>query len=806
MDLHQIEVLKKDPDVRTLENVLNWVLMTELTTSQQLKVVMIILDVTVPQIYNLTTDNIRSLVVKVLQSIVGVNGIMNKIQYTIRTEGNVETLKVYGTLLRDVFNDDLLWNISSSKTLEINEINKLLFKGRCFSIFQEMKTKLKIETTVFDGVDSYMSYLIHQLLKETNSDTFNKYLLSLISFNSNNITIFEEFFTETNWDILCKHHKAMKQFQKKTLASFIINSLAHRFEDIEKVGPVSNIVRPLFNKDILDIHFINSTLKYQNPFINGLIVSMLDELNLVQSIFQPSLKSWGDAVLIKNEPIVIQAFRTHFLVQMLYFSGSELCSNLLGSPIFIDCISNRLGSFSNTVKLFGIILADKACELCKKDKIFSMGDLEGYDYLLKDESYFTSRTDDSWNKVNEAIIEEPEVVEQIKELKITKSYKDSDDESDSDDDDPSIQSRVKIPAPIYIKELIRYLQIDTNHPQAYDMRKLALVNGPTLIRQKAQFGMELNTHAFSLLETFIGMSNHYEESDFEDLRLNGIISLLVSHPPSGLDIIKLLDSGDFSLQQRILILSSISLACRDIRGFKDEQVTKSYKEKEFATKMLPPQLHERYLQLDDTKMIEPQPLKSAFLSIQDDLMSDKSEDAKDQIAGGKILRISRKLTKAPQPKLLPRFRDYQNVISRNFYFPLIHLWHEVGKIDIGHYSPIFIGHYIKTLSLIIYCCNSQDMIREFLILVSEIPLSAEEIQIIEGIVTGLLVVCEVYDEQNLIINFGEIMINLHDKISKIWDYIIDNQLKSLCAGFLIRFTNILEKYQGNLLDKMNNLY
>lgn len=803
MDLHHIEVLKKDPDARTLEKVLNEVLTTELTTSQRLKVVMVILDVTVPQVYNLTTDNIRQLVVKVLQSIVGVNGIINKIRYILRTEGNLDTLNIYGMLLKDMFNDSLLMNLSSDKTLEINEINKLLFKGQCFSIFQEIKTRLDLQSTVLDGADLYISYLVLQLLNETNSDTFNKYLLSLISFNSNNITIFDVFFNETNWKVLCEHQKSMKQFQKKSLATFIIQSLAHRFENIEKVGPVSNIVQPLFNKEVLDIHFIDNSLKFQNHFINGLIVALIDKSNMVQSTFYSCLKSWGDAILIKNEPIVIQSFRTHLLVQMLYFSGSEFCSNLLGSPIFIDCISNRLGSYSNTVKLFGIILADKACELCKKDKIFLMGDLEGYDYLLKDLSYFISHTDETWGKINEAVIEEPEVIEQIKELKITKTYKDSDDESDSDDDDPSVQSKVKIPSPIYIKELIRYLQIDTNHPQAYDMRKLALVNGPTLIRQKAQFGMELSTNAFSLLETLIGMSNHYEESDFEDLRLNGIIALLVSHPSSGLDIIKLLDSGDFSLQQRILILSSISLASRDIRGFKDEQVTKSYKEKEFATKMLPPQLHERYLQMESK---EPQSLTSAFLSIQDSLMADRSEEAKDQIAGGKILRMSRKLLKPTPPKLLPRSKDYQDVIRKNFYFPLIHLWHEVGTIDIGHYSPIFIGHYVKTLSLIIYCCNSQDMIREFLILVNDIPFSLEEIQIIEGIVTGLLVVCEVYDEQNLIVNFGEIMVNLHDKVSRVWDSIIDNQLKSLCAGFLIRFTNILEKYQGNLIDKMNNLY
>ncbi|EGV65605.1 hypothetical protein CANTEDRAFT_101927 [Yamadazyma tenuis ATCC 10573] len=829
-----IETLQNSPSVDQLQSVLLKLSKLFGSPVQELKVVLVLLDCTIPQIFDLLDANLQSQVVHLIKSIRGLGSLMSKLQLLFKAKSSHKLLQTYIKVLVAVFDDELLCSLRAKSALEVNEIDTLLFKGRALGVFNEaVELSGSGDSFEFASIDAYVAYLSNQLKKtELPSASFNRYFISLLGLTeSSYLFVFDEFFNEVSWTSLLVYLKQMKSFQKKSFFWKFLQFLSKRKvlegESYEKVDACASILTPVIEDSYFDKNTVESALRLDDKNIStlvGLVSSQKSQL------FESTFQNWTSPLFIKSEPLGLQETRTHFLIQLLYLQPASFSSQLITKPSFLQGISNRLGSYSTAVRVFAVILADKACEIGNVSKIFSISNLEGYDYLLQDSSY-QKRLQRHAAKTCWEIVQAPIVstdTESIKDLStaiskldFTKTYKDSDDEStgdsDDEDDDPSIGQRIKLSSPIYIKELLSYLSVDTKHPQAYDMIKLALTQGPTLIRQKSHFGVEVSSNAVQLLQTLVGLQDQFNEPKFEDLKLNCIIAVLVGCPESALDISKMLGTGDYSLQQRMMILTGLSLAAREIRGFKDEIVTKSYKEKVFPTKRLAPRLHAKYLALDYIKQgrieYEPEGLKRAHLSIQNSLILEDSQEAADQLQGGKILRISRNMRpKQSQNILTPKYDNYSTLISKYFYFPLTHLWYESGGINIGHYSGLLIGHYVKTMALLLHCSfaslTNNDMIREFLLIATDIAKTstAEQTQVIEGVITGMLLITDISDEEHLVINFSSNLLSIQSWLIGLWEAIIDEQIKSLCAGFLLRLSKILDKYQATIMDQLNNVY
>ncbi|KAK7680469.1 hypothetical protein QCA50_016467 [Cerrena zonata] len=222
-------------------------------------------------------------------------------------------------------------------------------------------------------------------------------------------------------------------------------------------------------------------------------------------------------------------------------------------------------------------------------------------------------------------------------LKSNKADSDDDSVIDSDDeDDPTIGPKPQVARPIYIKDLLDYITTDSKDDQAFEKRKLALTYGPTLIRQKAGFGNDLQFYSDDLLTNLAGLTNTFDDAEFESQRLANLIAVVSSNPDSG-------------IRQRMCLLSTLSLSARELKGFEDDIVTLTFKKSSFPSKMLPGNLHNKYLALENgysnNEKIIDYGLGDIQHTIQDELMQEASEEANDQLAGGKVLRISRNLTK-----------------------------------------------------------------------------------------------------------------------------------------------------------------
>ena len=519
------------------------------------------------------------------------------------------------------------------------------------------------------------------------------------------------------------------------------------------------------------------------------------------------LTKWSEQTYIKNEPISIQESRTLMIMQLLSRrKGSDFTKGLPKNKVFLDAISNRLLSFSNNVKALGVVLADYICELNDEEKIFKLStEVDAYSSLIQEPFTLTRLTEgESW-KIFEAPQKQETPPAFIKQ-DVPTVEADSDDESDDD----TLPPKADIPDPIYVKDLLEYLTVDTSKSNAYEMRRKALLEGPTLLRQKAKNGTEVEFYLEDLLTQLIALDNHFDDKDLPELKIANIVAVVATTPNITFFMFKLLLTGDYSLQQRIMILSASTLAARELRGFKDESISKSFKTTQFPTKMLPENLHKKYLLLEGgDKYID-----YLLNNLQNELMQEASSKAQDEILGaGKLVRISAKLKKPTKSQEgTPIIKDFYKIIGRNFFFPLLNVWYEAGTIDIGHYSPVFIAHYLKTLNLLLYCAypsstQLDDMIKEIIVLNCSIirKISLEQVPIVESIISGLLLVFEICDNEFLIENYNDEIIFIRNWVSISWDQLIDEKLKGLAAGLLLKLQNMATKFERLIMDQDNSI-
>ncbi|RLV92756.1 DNA replication checkpoint protein [Spathaspora sp. JA1] len=818
-----IELLKNYPNVDQVNEILVKILSTN--KSPSLQVISALIQYTIPQILSSLPNEVRMNLVRVFQSLIGISNLVNIIAVA-REHQNKDVLEIYWQFFQELFSDKLILELiqTNPSPLEIKEIDKFLFKGKIIAIVNEavISNNLQVDVTALKSSTNYVFYLSNSLLTlyRTNYDLNNitMFMKSVLKFDTFN-QFFNVFFNSENWQYFTSSFDLLKKFERRNLIKkFYIMYISRIYLSVkntdEKLLGLYNILG--FTCEYLDSSILDSIIVCGNRDLNRLVAMLITnnpELQLDSLVLQ-LLSNWSTEESVNNEPITFQESRTHMLLQILSRrKGSEFLKQLVKNKVFLDAITTRLSSFSDNVKALGVVVADHVCELNGDEKIFKFTEhVDNYSNLIEHVIKIEKLTyDEAWRAIKSPYVEEKEEITTASVSKLSLQQADSDDESD--EEDPSIPPRIEIPSPIYIKDLMEYLNVDTKHDNAYEMRRKALLEGPTLLRRKSRNGNEVRLFSEDLFSTLLGLNNQFDDKDFENLKLNNLIAVIVTNPDVTFYVFKLLLTGDYSLQQRILILSATSLAARELRGLKDDVVTKSFQRIDFPSKMLPENLHNKYMELEtssSTKYID-----NIQTELQDTLMKEASSKAQDEILGkGKLVRISAKLKKQPGKQVdSPIINDYFKIIASNFYFPLVNVWYEAGTIDIGHYSPIFIAHYIKTLMLLIHCAypsstQLRDMVKEFLILSCSIirKLSLQQLPLVESIVTGVLLIFDILDEQDLISYHHDELVLIQNWLMISWESIIDGKIKSLCAGLLLRVSELFQKFERTIIDQTNSLY
>lgn len=402
--------------------------------------------------------------------------------------------------------------------------------------------------------------------------------------------------------------------------------------------------------------------------------------------------------------------------------------------------------------------------------------------------------------------------------------KDSDPE-DSDDDATLVQ-RNKPKAPVYIRDLILYLR-DT---ESYDKQNLALQSAPVLIRRKANFGTEVSSHADELAGLFVGLQDKFDIEEFNDLKLQGMMALIVAQPKSMAPwFSRTFFEGDYSLSQRTQVLVAIGLSARELAGFETSEYQSSAS---FPSKRLPEKVEQLYLD-STTKQSEANPssqlkalpstaLDTITQSLTSSFLEPLAAKAADATTGPDILKLQTFTSRyKSKSKAKPRVRSIPNttaaLIADSFFYPLTaHFQVALRSSKPLILNPALLALYLQTLGVIIHAAGPSTLSLPQLtselwnLLLAVRTHTQDDMGALKGWLVAMASLLEVNDGdmRRLCETQGREVVETREWASAVFNRIRgedggeENEVKMLSAGVLIKLGEAIEKYQALLLGNM----
>ncbi|KAK5165679.1 hypothetical protein LTR04_000991 [Oleoguttula sp. CCFEE 6159] len=542
------------------------------------------------------------------------------------------------------------------------------------------------------------------------------------------------------------------------------------------------------------------------------VTSPDDGTERLQQVLESSMQQFGDQLSIKHTPIMqqemmaqtllISAGYVHRLQPMFLFT-------LARSSTFLNAISNRLASTSPRARFLGMIVGTTISELIDKPDVrmkFNTQEMETpeaewyrmlarlNDGFTKDEDLTTllpnkGRTETSSKskplfsvdlpkrQSKKASLRSPTTSNQLSGPRIVEvtddpeeddlvPYGKLDSDPEDEDEDSTLVQRNKPTAPVYIRDLIASLR-DTEN---YDRHSLALTSASSLIRRKTGFGKEVSNHAEELAAILVGLGDPFDIDNFEELRLQALIALILSDPQKMAPwFARIFFEGDFSINQRTTILSALGLSARELAGFSNDELnpqstaTSSSSNPSlttpFPSKTLPPHLHALYAPPSNTSA-----LTRTARTLSNTLMAPLAARAADSLTGPTALK-----TRSFSSRLAVAAR--RKPARANALAPLAGPAFRAGVAHAPTQQPQLLAHLLTTLAIVLHAAGPTapalpQMTRELwdVLFAARGPASMEaeegvgnERAVLSALLFGALTLLEVNeaaDARALVLDFG----------------------------------------------------
>jgi telomere length regulation protein len=421
------------------------------------------------------------------------------------------------------------------------------------------------------------------------------------------------------------------------------------------------------------------------------------------------------------------------------------------------------------------------------------------------------------------------------------------DEEDSDDDATLVQ-RNKPKAPVYIRELIRFLRDSDN----YDHQKLALDTAPTLIRRKGKFGTEVKEHAEELASLLIGLQDKFEIENFYNLRLQGMIALVVTQPEMmGQWFAKTFFDGDYSSSQRAAILAVLGIGAREIAGFETSEYTAAAS---FPSKTLPDKVERLYigsqprdpsLASSNLKALSSNALDIMAQSLTTSFLAPLAAEAADKTTGPDVLKLSTFTSrlerqqnpsdppnvKRKQTSNKPRLRAIPNtsaqILYTSFFAPLAARFQAALRSSssrtraIVTSQPHLLATYLRTLGIVAHAAGRGTLALPAMtaelwrLLLRARGASSGDVGVVRAILFALLALLEVNEDRmrDICAELGSEVVETMEWVSTVFDGTRgddggqgeEGEVKMLAAAVLIRLRDGVEKYRALLVGDMIGL-
>ncbi|KAK1755370.1 DNA replication checkpoint protein tel2 [Echria macrotheca] len=595
-----------------------------------------------------------------------------------------------------------------------------------------------------------------------------------------------------------------------------------------------------------------------------LAVVSQDRESIVE-VLEKSVAQFGDQLYIKHSPMLQQEAHAQVLLLSAGYvhriSPLKLTMLMRTSP-WLNAISNRLAASHQRARFLGMIVGEGLSSLVHEgdkrldfhmpetdsdegkwykglvqtsDKIGSLSIL-----LKPGETTPIKSKPKPKQATKRAAPQQPKtgfIIEELsdEEMDDVVPYGKPDSDEEDSDEDPTLVQRNKPKAPVYVRDLIRYLR-DTEN---YEHQRLALTTAPTLIRRKANYGTEVAEHAEELASLLIGLQNKYDIDNFDDLKLQGTIAIVVAQPKAMAPwFAKTFFDGDYSISQRVSVLITLGLGGRELAGIETSDYAAAAS---FPSKHLPEQVERLYIDADPSrsqassgsslKPLPPNALDNMARSLTKDMLAPMAAAAADSATGPDVLKLStftsRLNDKDHQSKVKvksrarPRIRSIPNttaqLIATGFFSPLTARFQAALHSSASRargiiFQPYLLALYLKTLALLLHAAGPStlalpDMTAELwgLLLSTSVRAQAvDDLGVTQSLLFGLLAILDVNEDRmrDLCREMGKEMVETQEWVSGVFGRLRggdsggdEDQVKMLAAGVLVRLNEGMEKYR-----------
>ncbi|KAK3354329.1 telomere length regulation protein-domain-containing protein [Neurospora tetraspora] len=599
----------------------------------------------------------------------------------------------------------------------------------------------------------------------------------------------------------------------------------------------------------------------------------------IVSVLEKSIAQFGDQLYVKHSPMLQQEVHAQVLLLSAGYvhkiSPLKLTLLMRSSP-WLNAISNRLSSSNQRARFLGMVIGEGLSSLVDKgDKRlnFQLEETElpeGKWYKSLVEIHDTLGSWDSLHKPHKPVPKRKDfkkashkpapsqprtqgfIIEELSDEDLSEQddivgYGKPDSDAEDSDDDPELVKRDKAKAPVYIRDLIRYLR-DTDD---YDRQKLALVTAPTLIRRKANYGTEVTDHAEELASLLVGLQDKFEMDNFDDLRLQAMIAIVVAQPQlMGQWFAKTFFDGDYSVSQRSSILAVLGLSARELAGFETSEYAAAAS---FPSKSLPEKVERLFISqgpsnaYQSSSSLKPLPhnaLESVATSITSSFLAPLSAAAADSTTGPDVLKLSTFKSRLPgdegsndaaaaeeqhisNPKIKiksrtkPRIRAIPNttahLISTSFFNPLTArfqaaLHSSVSRIRGIMFQPYLLALYLKTLALLLHAAGPSTLalpqmtgeLWRLLLSTSVRAQAVGDVGVTQAVLFGLLTLLDVNEDRmrDVCQELGKEVVETEGWVAGVFEGLRggdeggeEERTKMLAAGVLVRLREGVEKYR-----------
>jgi telomere length regulation protein len=284
--------------------------------------------------------------------------------------------------------------------------------------------------------------------------------------------------------------------------------------------------------------------------------------------------------------------------------------------------------------------------------------------------------------------------------------------------------------------------------------------------------------------------------------------------------------GYYWIAQRLAILTSLAIAARELAGHKINNNSsnlggEAIVEKDSASKRLPPWLKA----FSDTDRQLTTPVETITSRMNKDMIQPMAASAADQLTGPNALKVrtfSSRLKNEQKGKRLIR-NDLSKIVANSFFFPLtdrFKLEMEVRGSVSAFSTPILLAHYLKTLALLVNAAGPSTLslpaITADLLALCLSPRlrgsALEHLPVLDAHLFCLLTILDVNSvaERDLVNSHGNEILEIKSWVESVLSQTDSGdsereRVHVLAAGVLVRCSEIIERYQRDIVGKMSEL-